>query len=41
MRLMTDGYRGLHLLVSLNWDRLLWPTAIVAALWFGASLPGL
>jgi hypothetical protein len=41
MRFVTDGYKGLHLLVRLNWDRLLWPAAITAALGFGATLPGL
>lgn len=41
MRVVTNGYRGLHLLVKLNADRLLWPAAIFAALWAGGSVPGL
>jgi hypothetical protein len=41
MHFVTDGYKGLQFLVRLNWDRLLWPVAIVAALCFGATLPGL
>ena len=41
MRVVSDGYKGLQLLMRLNADRLLWPAAIIAALWAGGSVPGL
>jgi len=36
MQTLEHGYRGLHLLVKLNLDRLLWPAGIAAALIIGA-----
>ncbi len=38
MNALTAGYRGLSLLVKINWDRLLYAGLIVLALWAGASL---
>lgn len=32
---IEQSYRGLRLLFDLNWDRLLWPTAIAASLMLG------
>jgi hypothetical protein len=36
MRYISDGYRGMSVLIDVNWDRLLFPGAIVLAL-FAAS----
>lgn len=38
MTTLTNGYRSLSLLFNLNWDRLLFITAIFAALMTGAYL---
>lgn len=38
MTTLTNGYRSLSLLFNLNWDRLLFITAIFAALMAGAYL---
>ena len=35
MQHIEQSYRGLRLLVNLNWDRVLWPAAIAAALVVG------
>lgn len=36
MQTLQDGYRGMTLLLSINWDRLLSVIAIVASLLFSA-----
>jgi hypothetical protein len=36
MQTLHNGYRGLSLLIGLNWDRLLYLATIAAALWAGA-----
>lgn len=41
MRTITEGYRGLSLLVSLNGDRLFFPAAIAVALLAGGYLASL
>ncbi|SHE74632.1 hypothetical protein BDE40_1023 [Litoreibacter halocynthiae] len=41
MQHIQSSYQGLSLLISLNWDRLLWPVAIVAALATAGLLAGL
>ncbi|RLJ41738.1 hypothetical protein BCF46_2706 [Litoreibacter meonggei] len=41
MQTFQSSYKGLSLLLSLNWDRLLWPVAIVAALATAGLLAGL
>lgn len=38
MQTIQAGYRGMSLLVSINWDRLLYLFTIVFALFFGAYL---
>ncbi len=38
MQTIAHSYRGLSLLVDLNWDRVLMPAAIAAALLAGAYL---
>ncbi|MEM1075791.1 MAG: hypothetical protein AAF665_09020 [Pseudomonadota bacterium] len=38
MQAMHDGYRGLSLLMVLNWDRALYVAAITAGLGAGAWL---
>lgn len=38
MTTLVQGYRGLGLLVGLNWDRLLYLATIAFALFFGAWL---
>lgn len=38
MQTIAKGYRGLSLLIDVNWDRVLFPAAIAAALWAGAVL---
>lgn len=35
MQNTESGYRGLRLLLDLNWDRVLWPVIIAAALALG------
>lgn len=41
MQMIESGYRGLTLLVDLNWDRLLYIATILVALGFGAFLGSL
>ena len=41
MQTIQSGYRGLGLLFSINWDRLLYIAAITFALYFGAFLGSL
>lgn len=38
MQTLTAGYRSMSLLVSINWDRLLYIATIAFALFFGAYL---
>ena len=38
MQAVQDGYRGLSLLMDLNWDRILYVSTIVLALGAGAWL---
>ncbi|WP_277347855.1 hypothetical protein [Salipiger mangrovisoli] len=38
MQTFHDGYRGLGLLLTINWDRLFFAVVIFAALYFGAFL---
>ena len=38
MQTLQAGYRGMSLLVTINWDRLLYICTIVFALFFGAWL---
>ena len=40
MHTLTDGYRGLSLVMTLNWDLLLYLATIVVALFAGAWLAG-
>ncbi|MFV2001479.1 MAG: hypothetical protein ACC619_00690 [Paracoccaceae bacterium] len=41
MQTIQSGYRGLTLLVNLNWDRLLYGATIAGALVLGAWVGGL
>ncbi|MEM8578226.1 MAG: hypothetical protein AAGF60_10270 [Pseudomonadota bacterium] len=41
MQTISNGYRGLSLLMRLNWDRALYFCTIAAALWAGAWLGSL
>ena len=41
MQTIQAGYRGVSLLFSINWDRLLYVSTIVFALFFGAYLGSL
>lgn len=38
MQTLTAGYRSMSLLVTINWDRLLYIGTIIVALFFGAYL---
>lgn len=38
MQTIEHSVRGLRLLVNLNWDRLLYITTVIFALWLGAFL---
>lgn len=38
MEHIQQGYRGLHLLMDLNWDRMLYVGTLVAALGCGALM---
>jgi hypothetical protein len=38
MQTIQDGYRSFSLLISINWDRLLYVFAIAASLFLGAYL---
>ncbi|MEP2029990.1 MAG: hypothetical protein ABJI96_14915 [Paracoccaceae bacterium] len=41
MQTLHKGYRGLGLLMDMNWDRILYLMTILAALWIGAFLGSL
>jgi hypothetical protein len=41
MQTIQDGYRSFSLLLSINWDRLLYVFVIVASLFLGAFLGSL
>lgn len=41
MQALENGYRGLSLLMELNWDRILYLMTILAALWIGAFIGSL
>ncbi len=41
MQTLTNGYRGLSLVMMLNWDRFLYVATIFLALMFGAWLGSL
>ncbi|MHA6324052.1 hypothetical protein [Roseivivax sp. CAU 1753] len=41
MHSIQQGYRGLNLILNLNWDRILYVCTIVFALFFGAFLGSL
>lgn len=41
MQTLQSSYQGLGLLLRLNWDRLLWPVAIICALSTAGLLAGL
>ncbi len=41
MQTLESGYRGVSLLLDLNWDRILYPAAILLALMLGAFLGSL
>lgn len=38
MQTLNNGYRGLTLLIGLNWDRILYLATIAGALWAGAMI---
>ncbi|EET48103.1 hypothetical protein [Thalassobium sp. R2A62] len=38
MQTIATGYRGLSLLIDINWDRLLYGATIIFALWGGSFL---
>lgn len=41
MQHVLNGYRGMTLLVNLNWDRILYLATIAVALWGGAFIGSL
>ncbi|MFT6024104.1 MAG: hypothetical protein ACI9PY_002228 [Ascidiaceihabitans sp.] len=41
MQTIQSGYRGLSLLVDLNWDRALYMGALSAGLWLGVWMSGI
>ena len=41
MQTLTEGYRGLSLVMTLNWDRLLYLGTIAVALGFAGWIAGL
>ena len=41
MQALENGYRGLSLLMELNWDRILYLMTILAALWIGTFIGSL
>ncbi len=41
MQTLQAGYRSMSLLVTINWDRLLYISTIIFALFFGAYLGSL
>ncbi len=41
MQTLANGYRGLSLVMTLNWDRFLYLGTIIVALLFGAWLGSL
>lgn len=38
MQTIATGYRGLSLLIDINWDRLLYGATIIFALWAASFL---
>ncbi|SMP23766.1 hypothetical protein [Shimia sagamensis] len=38
MHTIEDGYRAVGLLIDINWERLLFPTAIIAGLSLGSYI---
>jgi asparagine N-glycosylation enzyme membrane subunit Stt3 len=38
MQTLTEGYRSMSLLLSINWDRLLYVGTIAVALYLGAVI---
>lgn len=38
MQTLTQGYRGVRVLVTLNWDRMLFTGALIGALYAGAYI---
>lgn len=36
MQTITQGYRGIRILMSLNWDRILYTGALILALYAGS-----
>ena len=36
MQTLTQGYRGITVLLNLNWDRMLYTGALIATLYAGA-----
>ena len=41
MQTLQDGYRGLNLILNLNWDRVLYVFTIAVALFAGAFIGSL
>lgn len=41
MDTVREGYRGLALILNINWDRILYPATIALALFAGAYLGSL
>ena len=41
MQTLQKSYRGLGLLMDMNWDRILYLVTILAALWLGAFVGSL
>ncbi len=41
MQTLSASYKGVSLLVNLNWDRMIYLASIVAALWLGAWIGSL
>ncbi|SEW07955.1 hypothetical protein SAMN04488515_0953 [Cognatiyoonia koreensis] len=38
MQTLTQGYRGVRVLMNLNWDRILYTGALIAALYAGSYI---
>ena len=38
MQTLTQGYRGMTVLVNLNWDRILYTGALIGALYAGSYI---
>ncbi|MDA5555462.1 hypothetical protein [Shimia sp. MMG029] len=41
MQTITNGYRAIGLLIDINWDRFVYPSAVVAGLVIGAYISSL